>query len=523
MRKHTKLYLCISIIVFIICISLNAYFSIPYYKTESVHFQNVDGNQIGARYSESKNGYGVIIANDFTHDKSELVSIVNMLVQNGYGVFVFDFPSEGESEGYVNFHYKDSSFMAEQFYNAMVVYSQLASLPAEKIHIVGYGEGARAALETVGYNYFSPNTLTLIGCSLNLSEKTDFDIINYVNDRKLEWVSNLKRSISCNVHIVYSDMDEISNKADNEALAKLILKTTTSELKNVPHCFLMRSTSAADAAVDFITKADGTDYNKNELLAFKMPATAVMYIALMFSLYLLNILMNMKTKYDTAQIKILPLMPKSFIKKKLHVHIFALPMGIFTAAALYLLSLKMPYMEIIFYIYIAYPILMTILYSFTDFCNEINLFKHEDKGSLCIPTAVFIGFLIIVSAISYSGTYSIFSYNSKIIWRLIFTVAFGLMFYVDNRERNSVAFTLKENLLVLSVNCALFLILPFLFLFAGFYTNAVISGIRLVLLGIVILFGGILNKLNCPTFLSSLYEGFLYQMIAFANMMIFTK
>ena len=216
-------------------------------------------------------------------------------------------------------------------------------------------------------------------------------------------------------------------------------------------------------------------------------------------------------------------MPKSFIKKKLYVHIFALPMGIFTAAALYLLSLKMPYMEIIFYIYIAYPILMTILYSFTDFCNEINLFKPEDKGSLCIPTAVFIGFLIIVSAISYSGTYSIFSYNSKIIWRLIFTVAFGLMFYVDNRERNSVAFTLKENLLVLSVNCALFLILPFLFLFAGFYTNAVISGIRLVLLGIVILFGGILNKLNCPTFLSSLYEGFLYQMIAFANMMIFTK
>ena len=196
MRKHTKLYLCISIIVFIICISLNAYFSIPYYKTESVHFQNVDGNQIGARYSESKNGYGVIIANDFTHDKSELVSIVNMLVQNGYGVFVFDFPSEGESEGYVNFHYKDSSFMAEQFYNAMVVYSQLASLPAEKIHIVGYGEGARAALETVGYNYFSPNTLTLIGCSLNLSEKTDFDIINYVNDRKLDWVSNLKRSIN---------------------------------------------------------------------------------------------------------------------------------------------------------------------------------------------------------------------------------------------------------------------------------------------------------------------------------------
>ncbi len=523
MQKHSKFCLCISLITFIICICANTYLSIPYYKTESVHFQNIDGNQISARYAASENGYGVIIANDLTHDKSELSSIVKLLIHNGYGVFIFDFPSEGESEGYINFHYKDSSFMAEQFYNAIVVYSQMTALPADKIHIIGYGEGARAALETVGYGYFLPNSMTLIGCTLNLSGKTDFDIINYVNDRKLEWVLNLKRSVSCNVHIIHSNIDEISDNADNEALSNIMLKTTTSEIKNVPHCFLMSSTRVSDNAVDFITSSDEGEYKRIPTLTLKIPIIIIMYISLIFSLYLINILMNIQTKYDTQQIKILPHMPKSFVKKKLYVHFFALPLGILVAAALYLFSAKMPYFEIVFFIYIAYPVLMTLLYSFTDFCNEINLFRYEDKRSLFRPTVAFFALLITVSVISYSGTYSIFSFNSKIIWRLIFTLAFSLMFFVGNKERNNVAFTLKENLLVLSLNYALFLILPVLFTLTGFFNNACISFVRLILLVLVLLFGEILDKLNCPTYISSFYIGFLYQMIAFPNMMVFTK
>ena len=523
MRKHIKLCLYISLIIFMTCLCANIYYSLPYYGTKPIHFQNVDGNQIGARYAESQNGYGVIIANDLTHDKSELSSVVSELIKNGYGVFVFDFPSEGESEGYINFHYKNSSFLAEQFYNSMVVYSQISSLPAEKIHVVGYGEGARAVLETVGYDYFSPASLTLIGCSLNLSNKTEFDIINYVNDGKAEWISNLKNNISCNTHIIYSNIDEVSNEADNEALSKLLLKTSMSKVRLVPHSFLMSSVSVSYSVLEFISEADGFTYRKNSALALRTPIVVVIYAALAFLLYTANILLNMKTKYETAQLKNLPLMPKHFIKKKLYVHVFALPLGILTAAAMYLFSVKMPYFEIVFFIYAAYPVLMTLLYTLTDFCNDISIFKREENRSLFRSAAAFIVFAAVMSAISLSGTYSIFSFNSKRMWRLIFTFGFGLMFYIDNKERSCVAFTIKENMQVMLANYALFIILPILFLLLGLYNNACVSIMRLALLGMVLLFGEILNKLNCPSYLSSLYKGFIFQMTAFANMMIFVK
>ena len=75
----------------------------------------------------------------------------------------FDFPSQGGSEGTIPFHSNENTYLAEQFYDAMVSYSQLENMNVSNIHIIAYGSGARAVLQTVSMGFIEPASITLIG------------------------------------------------------------------------------------------------------------------------------------------------------------------------------------------------------------------------------------------------------------------------------------------------------------------------------------------------------------------------
>ena len=89
MKQKKWVILYISIFLFLACLGFNTYFSIPYYKMNSVKFQNLDNIHLSAKYTPSKNDKGVVIVTDLSHDKSELTSMVFELSSLGYGIYIF--------------------------------------------------------------------------------------------------------------------------------------------------------------------------------------------------------------------------------------------------------------------------------------------------------------------------------------------------------------------------------------------------------------------------------------------------
>ena len=125
-------------------------------------------------------------------------------------VFIFNLPSHGSSEGYLDINSNSTNMIAEQFYCAFNAYYQLSGLDQSKIHVIGFGSGARAILQTYSYGFIFPKSITLVGCDVNLSSDIQFDIINYSNDREMTWLSNDQYYFQDTIiNIIYSTFDEL--------------------------------------------------------------------------------------------------------------------------------------------------------------------------------------------------------------------------------------------------------------------------------------------------------------------------
>ena len=233
MQTKNRIFFIVSIVLFAVCIGINAYSSIDYYSMYSTQFTNIDNQFLSARYLESQNGKGIFIAGDLGHNKGELSMTVHEFARRGYGIWIFDFPSQGLSKGTIPFMYKESEsrYLAEQFYSSIVAYTQLADMRKESIHMIGFGEGARAMLEAAALNDVRTADMTLIGTDINLTEKVNFDFLSFTNDSDLEWVKSLSlHNPGMKIHLIASKFDRASKINDNKELMKKLTAAQNSEI-----------------------------------------------------------------------------------------------------------------------------------------------------------------------------------------------------------------------------------------------------------------------------------------------------
>lgn len=523
MKKHAKLLLTLSVIVMAAAIIVNIILFPALITSEQLIYQNVDDNQIHANYIESENGKGVIIVSDIGIDKRNCLILANELKSNGYGVFLFDMPSQGTSEGNIPYHYNEDTILAEQFYNALVVYSQISQIPIENIHIIGYGQGARVALESAAYGYIRPKSMTLAGCSINFSEKLNYDIINYSDDVHISWIEELNdEDFSFPIHVISSPFDDVSSDEDNRILADRIGATYES-VGFMPHLLLSKSNRIINSAMEFITETDNNSYEANKLNIVFVLGEIIFWIGLICALYFTDIILKNKTKYNTRSITQVAKMPKGFIKKKLLAYLPAILVGVIMGVGIY----HIPYIEIpyksLFYIvsYGAYAVNLMLLYSFTDFGRNLNKPDKIKSERVYLPFIVFalVLFAVIISQEIFSA--NPFAIVRKPLWQLALTMLFAIGFYIDSKERRASAFTFADNMALSAVNYLTVWVLPIVFTLLGLYSNAVGAIYNAMYLLCVLMLSRILTTLDCPDYLSAVLKGFLFQFCVFAQMVMF--
>lgn len=451
-------------ILFAALLLFNAWFSIPYYKMDSVQLQNLDNERLSAKYRQSENGRAVILVGDLTHDKSELSSIIHELSALGYGIYVFDYQSQGQTAGTISFDVKSSEFLAEQFYCALVSFTQLSSLAEENIHIVGYGTGARAVLQTASLGIMSPKSVTLIGTELNLSGKLQYDILDFTIDSELEWVGNLNSSKpSCSVKLLYSPIDDISTASDNELIKTALTRTNEAglmgrnsvEVERVGLCvhpLLMSSAEVTDAAVSNICALDGIEYDADFLLYLRLPAVIGMFILLGAIAVILG---------ETAVPEMLAAEPRRFsvpyrfFRYKLLMHLLNFVVMVLLALLLYFLPITYPYTDMFrLCVVCSYGILMALLYKFSTFGDNLGRYMFIGCGftSKRIVFTSFVTLYALVAAISVSGTTNMFAVGSRYLWEVLFTLLLLPIFFIDAKEKLLLKLPVRSKLLLSAVN-----------------------------------------------------------------------
>ena len=189
------------------------------------------------------------------------------------------------------FMYKSNDYMAEQYYTAVVAFSQMADLNEEKIHIVANGAGARVALQTATKHFFKPRDLTLISTEMNLRAKLDFDVINFVREKDVSFMKALNlKNPGENIHLITSSLNSSSGIKENTLLKEMLERKGSG--KGADNKVVLSNVSLANpineisngsvirSTVEYIAKRDGTTYEGNSSLFFLQMITALLHVLL---------------------------------------------------------------------------------------------------------------------------------------------------------------------------------------------------------------------------------------------------
>ncbi len=527
--KRTKMISLFLATGLIILLLFNYALSAAYFSMSDVQFQNLDNQMLSAAYSRSSNGKGVIIASDLSHDKGELSNLIHELTKLGYGVYVFDYPSNGLSAGNIPFGIRESDYLAEQFYCALVSFSQLSGLAEGDIHLVGYGMGARGILHSVALGLVHPASISLVGTDLNLSDKLQYDILNFTVDSALAWANSLTSTTpGCDIHIIYSPIDEVSTAKDNEILKDKL----TSGISNVArqnsvtvssafsiHSLLMYSSFVSSKVASYIAGIDDIEYSFNILLALRSFSVVAMLV--IYSVLLIYAARMMpKNRFEYKKIK----MPENFFRDKIMmVFVSILTMAIL-AYVLYLLPVRFPYNDIVaFVIFCGYGITMYLLYRYSTFGGSIGkyMFFKDRTGKYRISLLAMAVITIGAAVIAVCGFYNPVSVFIKWDWSIIFAVFCGFTFYIDQAERKIIKTDRKGKVKIMLINFMPVFVGFFVMLLLGVFSSAYKMLVMMLVLMMCIATEGILGKVGCSTRMTALFKGALFTMIVFSQASMF--
>ncbi len=516
-------------VVLAVLILFNYALSSSHFAMSDVQFQNLDNQMLSAAYSQSSNGKGVIIASDLSHDKGELSNLTHELTKLGYGVYVFDYPSNGLSSGNIPFGIRESDYLAEQFYCALVSFSQLSGLAEKDIHLVGYGMGARGILHCASLGIIHPASVTLVGTDLNLSDRLQYDILNFTVDSSLEWVNALSSTTpGCDIHIVYSPLDEVSNHEDNEILKNKLTGGISSVARqnNVTltatlsiHSLLMYSSSVSAKVASFIAGLDEIPYSFNILLALRGVSIVAMLLAYTFLLIYLARLMP-KKKFVYNKIK----MPERFFRDKIIMAFASIIMMAAIAFILYLIPMRYPYNDIVsFVLFCGYGITMYLLYRYSTFASGIGkyMFVRDRTGKYRVSLIVMTGIAVIAGIVAVCGFYNPLSIFIKWDWGIIFTVFCSFTFYIEQTERQMIRTDRKGKVKLMAVNFLPLIIGFVVMTVMGIFSSAYKMLVMMLITMMCIATEGILGKVGCSTRMTALFKGALFTMIVFSQASMF--
>ena len=179
--------------ILLVISSFTILYSIDYLltKSETVTFQDFNGDKLVGEYTRGNKFAGVLILEGFGSDQIAIKSIASEFASVGFHVFTFDFSGQGRSSGSLTFDNAATYRLAKQVLIAKNIFKLLSGLPDSRIIIVGHSMGARVALQTATFDTNPVGGLILLGTQVNLEINLQSDFFTGVSDTSLFWVLNL--------------------------------------------------------------------------------------------------------------------------------------------------------------------------------------------------------------------------------------------------------------------------------------------------------------------------------------------
>lgn len=535
LKSKLNILLIILIGIFVVGCLAQVYSTNTFYKMDKVNYYNIDELKISAKYHRGTKDMGVFIVNDLNQNAKDTWFMVEEFAKLGYHVYVFDLPSQGHTKGSVEFGYKQSEYLAEQYYTGVVAFSQLAKLNEENIHIIASGVSARTALQTATKGFFDPKDLTLISTQTNILDKLDLDVINFVKEEDVKFMKDLSASNPGeNIHLITSNLNNKSSVAENEALKQRLEQGSTgavnenevtlSVVKNVLPINEIENKSVIDETVSYIASRDGYQYTPNMFLTVKS------FMSVFLSLLALAIIIlayKIKGKDYYKEKGSIPFNKEFVISKLLAV----LPAGILVfllPVAIYFLAspiIAVPYFVLVKISLIScYGIVIFYLYYRTTIANDIGsqIFykdpKDNVKGGLVVTGLV----LVMLYLLSVSGNNIVFNvFLMKTLWLIVFSIFAYFIFYIEEREKEVMIASQLQRFMMSSFNFLVILIVAIILLIMGQFVLA----LDFVGLGFDIVFvlavGKLLKAVNSPTRFNALVQSVILCGLMLAQTVLF--
>jgi len=535
LKSKLNILLIVLCSIFVVGCLTQVYATNTYYKMDKVSFYNLDELKISAKYHPGSKNMGVFIVNDLNQNAKDTWFMIEEFAKLGYHIYVFDLPSQGHTKGSIEFGYKKSEYLAEQYYTGVVAFSQLAKLNEENIHIVANGAGARTALQTATKKFFNPKDLTLISTQTNLLGKIDLDVINFVKEDDVKFVQDLNaNNPGEDIHLITSNLDNKSSVAENEALKSRMEKGSVggegendvklTVVKNVLPINEITNSMVIKETVNYIASRDGYEYTPSAFLMLKSIVPVFLSV-----LALLIIVLAYKI-YGKDYYKEKGSIPfnKEFVISKLvaiiptFIMVFLLPVFIYF---LFSPIISIPYFTLVkFSLICCYGIVIFYLYYKTTFANDIGsqIFykdpKENIKGGFIITGLI----LVMLYLLSVSGSNMIYNlFSIKTFWTVVFGILCYFTFYVEEREKEVMVATLPQRVIMSAFNLSAVFIVAIILLIMGQFTLALdFFGLVFDLI-FVLAVGKLLKAFDSPTRLNAMIQSLLLCGIMISQTVLF--
>lgn len=535
-----KLIAIILSIVFLVIVISEFIAVLPYYKMSKVEYLDLDGNEISARYYKGERKEGIVLVNDLSHDMSNVSIMASEFIKMGYSVFTFDFPSQGDTKGYIKYGYRKTTELAELYYCGIDNFAKMSGISGDNMHVIAKGTGARIALQVSSLGFFTPKDLILIETDTNLENRIQFDVINYNKDSDLLWLNSMneKQPNDIDITLISNNLGE-SGRRENDLLEKQLSSknkdsyyfstpsnnTTIKDINWVLPGYEFRNGRVISYVANYIASKDGINYSFNLMTYLNTLLSLAMLGIVLAVLHITGDYMDEKyhlnknpTRYLTREIfisKLLALFPSLLL-------VFILPVVLyFTVGSIW----PFPYLEVMKVSIISCcGIVLYVLYNKTAFAQDLGevIFVSEHKKNIKGGIIVLFASVVIMYLLALGGLKFILTNMSlKVLWVVLFGFLSSFIYFIDEKEKEVMDLSRLQMLLITAMNFGSIAVVSVFLLFLG----KIALAIRFFLITAIIVFtleiGRILRAIETPTMFSAfiksliLYAAILSQSILF--------
>ncbi|MHA1125262.1 MAG: alpha/beta hydrolase [Candidatus Heimdallarchaeota archaeon] len=538
-----KIFLVFGILLCIYPIGMQIQIDYTLRNNQTITFIDSAGYKIFNKYYPASEPSpivgGVMLFHGFGEDQTSMDNLI-LRFQGDFHVFATDFSGHGRSNGLI-----DSDLLSEHIHTAKEQFKSASDLNNSQIILIGHSRGASAVLR---YTVDAVNPVK--GCIL-LGGATDpvENPLNLTTDNP-----------PTNVHIVTGTWEDILLPSEAIAVYNILGNTTGSGLqggittpegyrrefrifKALMHTYEVISPRVAQYTLNATlrmlnsyqpdTNLESAVIRPIDMRAWILPMEIVGFIlTLVFAILLAEkaptaIVKQEKSEEEDEekieeenQIGIIN--PKLFFGLKFPIMLPGLAIGALIAFLICLLPMGIPFFTLLFlFPVVGYGIIMLIFYATGKmpgaegkFKPRVADFKKDLNGYKILFTAI-IG-IIIIALFSYfisSTVYHIFPLNIRLFWLALFTILSVIGFFMLQVETELIQKSFPNKINALVLNNTLFLspfIIGVIYLLAAGNLIYFLDGLHdMIILVLVILSGGLLQRLWKKKLLTAIFQAFL--------------